>query len=159
MEFRRAVDGFPSYADVIDRWREISSQKDSHISIDMKTFDGGRSDSARLWIKQSHDSNDAGGPYSVEQYELNCGAREIRTVSFANYDASGNVIGSREGGNQGASCPTRWARPCSTACVAASDRIAAFRASMGLLSKALVLAARHAVRHAGGTRYEAPPCG
>jgi hypothetical protein len=105
VEFRRAVDGFPSYADVIDRWREISSQKDSHIYIDMKTFDDGRSDSARLWIKQSRNSNDDGGPYSVEQYELNCGAREIRTVSVANYDASGNVIGSREGGKSGSVVP------------------------------------------------------
>ena len=105
VEFRRAAAGFLSYADVIDRWREISSQKDSHISIDMKTFDDGRSDSARLWIKQSRNSNDAGVPYSVEQYELNCGAREIRTVSVANYDASGNVIGSREGGKSGSVVP------------------------------------------------------
>jgi tetratricopeptide (TPR) repeat protein len=98
LEFRRAVDGFPSYADAIDRWREISSQRDSHLSIDMKTFDDGRSDSVKLWIKQSHSSNDVASPYSVEQYELNCGARQIRTVSFANYDASGNFTGSREGG-------------------------------------------------------------
>ena len=105
LEFRRAVDGFPSYADAIDRWREISSQRDSHLSIDMKTFDDGRSDSAKLWIKQSHSSNDIASPYSVEQYELNCGARQIRTVSFANYDASGNVIGSREGGKWGSVVP------------------------------------------------------
>jgi hypothetical protein len=75
------------------------------LYIDMKTLDDGRSDAARLWIKQSHNSNDAGGPYSVEQYELNCGAREIRTVSFAKYDASGNVIGSREGGKSGSIVP------------------------------------------------------
>lgn len=105
LEFRRAVDGFPSYADAIDRWREISSQRDSHLSIDMKTFDDGRSDSAKLWVKQSHSSNDVASPYSVEQYELNCGERQIRTVSFANYDASGNVMGSREGGKWGSVVP------------------------------------------------------
>jgi tetratricopeptide (TPR) repeat protein len=98
VEFRRAVDGFPSYAGVIDRWREINSQHDAQIYIDMKTFDDTRSDSARLWIKQTRGSDNVANPYSVEQYELNCGARQIRTVSFANYDASGNVIGSHEGG-------------------------------------------------------------
>jgi tetratricopeptide (TPR) repeat protein len=98
VEFRRATGGFPDYADAIDRWRQIGSKQNSQIYIDMKTFDDTRSDSAKLWIKQVRSSNDATSPYSVEQYELNCGARQIRTASFANYDASGTFIGSREGG-------------------------------------------------------------
>jgi tetratricopeptide (TPR) repeat protein len=104
VEFRRAVDGFPSYADAIDRWREISEQHDSHVYIDMKTFDDTRSDSAKLWIKQApNGSNDS--PYSVEQYELNCGARQIRSISFANYDGSGNLMRSRESGKWGSVVP------------------------------------------------------
>jgi hypothetical protein len=99
IEFRRAVNGFPDYAVVVDRWREVSSQQHSHLYIDMKTFDDARSDSSKLWIKQVRSPNDTASPYSVEQYELNCGARQIRTVSLANYAASGTLIGSREGGN------------------------------------------------------------
>ncbi len=98
VEFRRAVDGFPKYADAIDRWREISFQHGSHIFIDMKTFDDTRSDSAKLWIRQTRGANDVSSPYSVEQYDLNCGTRQIRPVSFANYDASANLLGSRESG-------------------------------------------------------------
>jgi len=101
IEFRRAVSGFPDYADAVDRWREISSQQQSHLYIDMKTFDDTRRDAAKLWIKQARGSSDAAGPYSVEQYELNCDARQIRTASFANYDAEGTFMGSREGGKWG----------------------------------------------------------
>jgi hypothetical protein len=101
MEFRRAVNGFPDYADAVDRWREISSQQHAHLYIDMKTFDDTRSDAAKLWIKQVRGSTDAAGAYSVEQYELNCGARQIRTASLANYDASGTFMGSREYGKWG----------------------------------------------------------
>ena len=92
------MNGFPGYADAVDRWREISSQQDSHVYIDMKTFDDARSDSAKLWVKQAPGSNDVPTPYSVEQYKLNCGARQIRILSSTNYGASGNVIGSRESG-------------------------------------------------------------
>lgn len=98
VEFRRALDGFPTYADAIDRWREISSQGDSHVYIDMKTFDDARRESAKLWIKQTSGSNDVAAPYSVQQFELNCTARQIHVVSLASYDAAGNFIGSREGG-------------------------------------------------------------
>ena len=47
VEFRRATDGFPDYAAVIDRWREIGSKQNSQVYIDMRTFDA-RSDSVRL---------------------------------------------------------------------------------------------------------------
>jgi tetratricopeptide (TPR) repeat protein len=98
LDYRRAVDGFPSYAGAIDRWREIASRHGSRVYLDAKTFDDTRTDSAKLWIKQARGSSDVAGPHSVEEYELNCGARQIRTVAISNYDASGNVTGSREGG-------------------------------------------------------------
>jgi hypothetical protein len=34
----------------------------------------------------------------MQRYELNCGTRQIRTLSLANYDALGNLKLSREGG-------------------------------------------------------------
>jgi tetratricopeptide (TPR) repeat protein len=99
VEFRRAVDGFPDYAHAIDRWREASSQQNAHMYIDMKSFDDSHRDSVKLWIKQGLGSSDIVGSYSLQQYELNCDARQIRAVSFANYDASGDLkVSSREGG-------------------------------------------------------------
>lgn len=80
--FRRAANGFPNYASVIDRWREIGSQLNEHLHIDLKTFDDARGDSIKLWIKQTH-SSDGNGPYSVQRYELNCGSRQMRSLSFA----------------------------------------------------------------------------
>ena len=97
VEFRRAINGFPEYAKVVDRWRAIDSQEKTHTYIDMKTLDDSHTDSIKLWIKQARGAPDTASPYSLQQYELNC-ARQIRTLSFANYDASGNLGGSREGG-------------------------------------------------------------
>ena len=33
-----------------------------------------------------------------QQYEVNCATRQLHTLSFANYDGSGNLTGSQEGG-------------------------------------------------------------
>jgi tetratricopeptide (TPR) repeat protein len=101
IEFRRAINGFPDYADAVDRWREIGRTANSQSYIDMKTFDDDRSDSIKVWLKQARGMNDADGPYQLMRFELNCGARQLRTMSVANYDASGSLVGSREGG--------RWA--------------------------------------------------
>lgn len=57
---------------------------------------GGRA--ALLPALRAHGPSDAAGPCSVEQYELNCISRQIRTVSFATYNALGTVVGSHEGG-------------------------------------------------------------
>jgi tetratricopeptide (TPR) repeat protein len=96
MEFRRAVTGFPEYANAVDRWREIGPQLE-HIYIDLRTFDDVSGASTKIWIKRTKSSEGA-GPYSMQRYELNCGTRQIRTLSLANYDASGNLKLSREGG-------------------------------------------------------------
>ena len=75
------------------------ARRDSHVYVDMKTLNEARSDSATLWIKQTRGTEGDDKPHSVEQYELNCGSRQIRRLSAASYDASGNVIGSHEGGD------------------------------------------------------------
>jgi hypothetical protein len=67
----------------------------------MKSFDDAHSDSINLWIKEVRGGREGVGPYQLRRFELNCRARQIRTVSIANYDASGNLVGSGEGG--------RWA--------------------------------------------------
>jgi len=97
IDFRRAINGFPDYADAVDRWREIGQIADGRSYIDMKTFDDARSDSIKVWIKNARGASDAIGPYELLRFELNCGAGQIRTLSVANYDASGGVVGSREG--------------------------------------------------------------
>jgi tetratricopeptide (TPR) repeat protein len=105
IEFRRAINGFPDYADVVDRWREIGQTADGRSYIDIKTFDDTRNDLIKVWIKQTRGLSEDMGPYEVRRFELNCGARQIRAVSLANYDASGNLIGSREGGRWGSVIP------------------------------------------------------
>jgi hypothetical protein len=86
---------------VVDRWREVGQVVNGGSYIDMKTFDDARKDSIKVWVKQARGASEAIGPYGLRQFELNCGARQIRTLSIANYDASGNLVGSWEGG--------RWA--------------------------------------------------
>lgn len=99
IDFRRAVNGFPDYADVIDRWREIGQTADARSYIDMKTFfDDAHIGTIKLWIKQARGASQAIGPYALMQFDLNCGTRQLRTVSFANYDASGNLTSSGQGG-------------------------------------------------------------
>jgi hypothetical protein len=64
----------------------------------MKTFDDAHSGAIKLWIKEARGAGEAIGYYALWQWELNCGARQIRTVSFANYDASGELTSSGQGG-------------------------------------------------------------
>jgi tetratricopeptide (TPR) repeat protein len=106
IEFQRVINGFTDYVDAVDRWREIGQTAEARNYIDMKTFDDSRKDSIRVWIKIAKDVppwvvRQGGEPYALQQFELNCATRQIRTVSSANYDASGDLVGSREGG--------RWA--------------------------------------------------
>jgi tetratricopeptide (TPR) repeat protein len=100
VDFRRAENGAPDFSKLLDdeRWGEIAPQQHGRVYIDMKTFDDDRSASATVWIKKVQSSGDDTGPYSLRQFELNCSLRQIRTVSIADYDASGQFTGSREGG-------------------------------------------------------------
>ncbi len=72
------MNGFPDYASVIERWREIGSKGNQHTLIDMRTFDDSHADSANVWIKQTETQSDTDDPYSVQQYEMNCGTQQIR---------------------------------------------------------------------------------
>ena len=74
----------------------------ARLYIDMKTFNDERREAVNVWVKQARDEN---GPYSVEQFELNCGARRTRMLSSANYDGAGNFTGGRQGGNWAAIVP------------------------------------------------------
>lgn len=94
LDFRRAARGYNDATDAIDRWREIGPLKNARLYIDMKTFNDERGEAVNIWVKQARDEN---SPYSVQQFELNCGARRIRTISSASYDGIGNLTGSYEG--------------------------------------------------------------
>jgi tetratricopeptide (TPR) repeat protein len=97
IEFRRVANGFPEYSD--DRWREMSQVRNSygHVYIDLKTFEVAPGGSVKFWIKQARDSSDVAGPYSLGQWEFDCGARRVRMVSVVNYDASGKPLGNSQG--------------------------------------------------------------
>jgi tetratricopeptide (TPR) repeat protein len=93
-DFRSAANGFTQYA-TADRWRPIGTQQNSQLYIDMQTFDDSVRTSMKVWTKQSDGAADASGPYSLNQYEFNCGTHQLRTVSFARYSASGSLLASR----------------------------------------------------------------
>jgi tetratricopeptide (TPR) repeat protein len=111
-DFRRAQRGYLNAPAAIDRWREIDPTENAQIFVDMKTFDDSRSDSINIWIKQTRsaetqrfkrvdtnvESSSDTGPYSLQEFELNCTVRQIRAVSVTNYDASGQLMTSHEGG-------------------------------------------------------------
>jgi tetratricopeptide (TPR) repeat protein len=105
VDFRRAINGFPDYANAVDRRREIGQMPDGRSYIDMKSFDDARKDSIKVWIKQSRGASSDDGPYELRRFELNCGASQIRTLSIANYDALGNLVDSREGGRRASIIP------------------------------------------------------
>jgi tetratricopeptide (TPR) repeat protein len=96
VDFKRAERGYPNAPNAIDRWREISPLVNTIVYLDMKTFNDERRQAVNIWIKEARGDND---PYSVEQFELNCDAHQIRMMSAANYDAAGNMTGSHRGGN------------------------------------------------------------
>ena len=104
-DFRRAANGFPDYASTIDRWRLFSQTYDANAYIDMQTFDDARSGSVKVWIKQANGERDAAGPYKAFRFELNCGAEQIRTLAWAEYDASGTLVRSGQGGRWGGVYP------------------------------------------------------
>jgi hypothetical protein len=99
-DFRRATNGFPDYAAAIDRWRQFNQNSNARSYIDMKTFDSTRGGSVKLWIKEASGGSDAPGPYKLFRFELNCGAEQIRTLLWAEYDASGNIVRNGEGGGR-----------------------------------------------------------
>src|SRR5215469_3490219 len=101
VDFRRATNGFPDYAEAIDRWRQFDETFNTHSYVDMKNFDDASDGSVKLWIKQDHGVNDTSGPYELYRFELNCSAEKIRTLSWAEYGASGSLAKSGEGGRWG----------------------------------------------------------
>ena len=106
IDFHRATNGFPDHAVGIDHWRQFDETSNTHSYVDMKNFDDARDGSVKLWIKQAHGVNDAPGPYDLYRFELNCSAEKIRTLSWAEYNASGTLVKSGEGGRWGSIWPT-----------------------------------------------------
>jgi tetratricopeptide (TPR) repeat protein len=96
IDFRRAIKGFPDYANAVERWREIGQTTNAQNYIDLKTFDDADNASIKLWTKEVSGRSESIGPYTLQRFELNCAARQLRPVSFATYDASGNLTRSRE---------------------------------------------------------------
>jgi tetratricopeptide (TPR) repeat protein len=105
IDFRRATNGFPDYAETIDNWLQFAESSNAHSYIDMNNFDAEDDGSVKLLIKQSRGGNDVRGPYELYRFELNCGAEKIRTLSWAEYDASGTRVRSGERGRWGSIWP------------------------------------------------------
>jgi len=109
VDFRRATNGFPDYAVGIDPWRQFDESSNTHSYVDMKNFDDADDGSLKLWIKQVHGVNNAPGPYELYRFELNCSAEKIRSLSWAEYNASGTLVKSGQGGRWGSIWPNTLA--------------------------------------------------
>jgi len=105
IDFRCATNGFPDYAVGLDRWRRFEETSNTYSSVDMENFDDAHDESVKLSIKQAHRGNDVPGPYELYRFELNCSAEKIRALSWAEYDASGTLKKSGEGGRWGSIWP------------------------------------------------------
>jgi tetratricopeptide (TPR) repeat protein len=105
IDFRRATNGFPDYAAGLDRWRKFEETSNTYSSVDMENFDDAHDGLVKLSIKQAHKGNDVPGPYELYRFELNCSAEKIRALSWAEYDASGSLKKSGEGGRWGSIWP------------------------------------------------------
>jgi tetratricopeptide (TPR) repeat protein len=105
VDFRRATNGFADYAVGIDPWRQFDETINTHSYVDMKNFDDADDGSPKLSIKQVRGVNDAAGPYELYRFELNCSAEKIRTISWAEYNASGTRVRGGEGGKWGSIWP------------------------------------------------------
>ena len=97
VDYRRAVTSYANHGDAIERWRPIQTGPTGSFLLDLKTADFSHGDAMGVWIKQTKESGDDGVPYSLAQYQINCGARQIKTLSTANYDKAGNLTGTRQG--------------------------------------------------------------
>lgn len=95
LDYKRAERGYPNSPDSIERWRKTSTLPNAQAYLDMKTFNDDRRQAVNFWIKQARADD---GPYSVNQYDLNCGSRQMRLLSSTQYDASGTVVDSRRVG-------------------------------------------------------------
>ena len=89
----------------MDRWRQFGETYDTHSYVDMKNLDDAGDGSVKLEIKQAHGANDAAGPYELYRFELNCSAEKVRTLSWAEYNASGALVKKGEGGRWGSIWP------------------------------------------------------
>jgi len=107
IDFRRATNGFPDYT--IDPWRQFNETYNTHSYVDMKNFDDADDGSLKLWIKQVHGANDAPSPYELYRFELNCSAEKISALSWAEYNASGTLVKSGQGGRWGSIWPNTLA--------------------------------------------------
>ena len=109
VDFRRATNSFPDYAVGIDPWRQFDETLNAHSYVDMKNFDDADDGSLKLSIKQVRGVNDAPGPYELYRFELNCSGEKVRTLSWAEYNASGTLLKSGEGGRWGSIWPNTLA--------------------------------------------------
>jgi tetratricopeptide (TPR) repeat protein len=117
-DFRRAINGFPQYANAVDRWRKIDTFQEFQIYLDLQSFDDSVTSSIKLWTKEEVDyaavarkfggvalepehsaaSRETSEPYSLRQYEFDCDRRQLRQLSFARYSAFGRLLSSRGSG-------------------------------------------------------------
>jgi hypothetical protein len=74
---------------VAERWHSIRTGPTATFYIDLKSADFSKTDQMGVWIKQMNGSLDDGGPYTLDQYQINCGLRQVKSISTATYNKGG----------------------------------------------------------------------
>jgi tetratricopeptide (TPR) repeat protein len=87
-EYARALHCDSTY--VLDRWKVISKSPDSELSVDVQTFSFVEGKPVSLWLKTQ---NVGSKRYTEENYQIDCSASKMKSVSTVSYDAYGNVMG------------------------------------------------------------------
>jgi tetratricopeptide (TPR) repeat protein len=82
---------------IMERWKSISKSPEKDILLDMQTIDVTNESLVSIWIKRTAANSST---YSEEKLQIDCVARKMRVLGYANYNAAGNLTSSRDTGTE-----------------------------------------------------------
>ena len=94
-DYNRALNGFPDYADAIDKWRLFVTTADRKHYLGISEVEYISKNDIKFWVKDIY--NEAltdNTAYSITQYSINCSSKLLRTDSYIGYDSTGTVVNS-----------------------------------------------------------------
>lgn len=96
-EYKRALNGFPDYADAIERWRLFSTSPRSQHFLDIKNVEI-RSGQAEFWCKEIFSEVQQNGKaYTLTHWMVLCSSKIIKLNESIDYDSDGSVLNTWSG--------------------------------------------------------------
>ncbi len=90
-DYNRALKDDSTY--ILDRWKPIKAlsliNSNSEYSIDIQTLDSSKGNIVSLWLKILNIKSQAN---SEENYQIDCSARKLKSLSRINYNADGSPV-------------------------------------------------------------------